>query len=130
LTPRSIASAREVISLVLTVSASWLIGMDLMWVISKVIIDQAVVVLQNKALAGVEGSNGGVKRQMVSMIVISMMKVAADGVERQWSASQMLLVFLVAMASVKRSGQGNEGKRQVDKWVGIVGAIGASLIAR
>jgi hypothetical protein len=104
--------------------------MDLMWVISKVIIDQAVVVLQNKALAGVEGSNGGIKKQMVSMIVISMMKVAADGVERQWSASQMLLVFLVAMASVKRSGLGNEGKRHVDKWVGIVGAIGASLIAR
>ena len=87
MTPRSIASAREVISLVLTVSASWLTGIHIKWVISKVLIDQAVVVLQNKALTGVEGSNGGVKRQMVSMIVISMTKVAADGVEKQWSAS-------------------------------------------
>ena len=106
MTPRSNpTSAREVISLVLTVSASWLTGMDLRWVISKALIDQVAVVLQNKALSEVEGSNGGVKRQMVSMIVISMTKVAADGVEKQWSASQMLMVFLVAMASTVRSGQ-------------------------
>lgn len=130
MTPRSITSVREVISLVLTVSASWLTGIDLKWVVSKVLIDQVAVVLQNKAPAGVEWSNGGVKRQMVSMIVISMTKVAADGVEKQWSASQMLMVFLVAMASTVRSGQGNKGQRQVDRWVGIVGAIGASLIVR
>jgi hypothetical protein len=112
LTPRStpINSVREVISLVLTLSASWLTGLDLKWVISKVLIDQAVVFHKgNKALATLKGSNiresGGIKRQMVSMIVISMTKVAADGVERQWSASQMLVVFLVTMASTVRSGQ-------------------------
>ena len=137
MTPRStpINSVREVISLVLTLSASWLTGLDLKWVISKVLIDQAAVFHKgNKALAGVEGSNiresGGIKRQMVSMIVISMSKIVADGAEKQWSASQMLVVFLVAMASTVRSAQGNEYQRQVDKWVVIVCAIGASLIAR
>jgi hypothetical protein len=109
--------------------------MDLRWVISKVLIDQAAVLHKgNKALTGVKGSNirqgGGIKRQMVSMIVISMSKITAAGVEKQWSASQMLVVFLAAMACTVRSGQGNEYQRQVDKWVVIVGAIGVSLIAR
>jgi hypothetical protein len=41
---------------------------------------------------------------MVSMIVISMTKIAADGMEQQWTGSQMLMVFLVAIASIFRSG--------------------------
>ncbi len=109
MTPRSIPSAREVISLGITVSTSWLTGMDPRWVIGKVIIDQAVLPKVKSALL-LKGSqvlsseSAGINRQMVSMIVISMTKVASDGIEQQWTGPQMLMVFLVAMASIVRSG--------------------------
>jgi len=41
---------------------------------------------------------------MVSMIVISMTKIAADGMEQLWTGSEMLMVFSIAIASIVRSG--------------------------
>jgi hypothetical protein len=86
--------------------------MDPRWVIYKVIIDQALLLHKvNSALALKGGSRGststnsvGINRQMVSMIVISMTKIAADGIEQQWTGSEMLMVFSVSIAIIVRSG--------------------------
>ena len=95
----------------MTVSASWLIGMDLRWVIAKIIIDQAIlhkgkesVAYKGRQVESTSSDSIGINRQMVSMLVISMTKIAADGMEQKWTGPQMLVVFLVAFASILRSG--------------------------
>ena len=72
----------------MTVTTSWLTGMDPRWAIGKVIIDQAVLPKVKSALASLKGSqvlsseSAGINRQMISMIVISMTKIASDGIEQ------------------------------------------------